>query len=79
VRLGGTGLPEPRAFHRSIFVAHLALGVALFFFLALLLRSSFDRPWVDWVALAGSALFLLHTANAERSTTSSPAPTRSRP
>lgn len=65
VYLGGTGRPEPRAFHRSIFAAHLALGVALYFFLALVLRRSFDRPWVGWVALAGAALFLLHTANAE--------------
>ena len=63
--LGGTGKPEPRAFHVSIFVAFLVLGVFLYLFLLLILREVFDRAWVPWVALAGCGLFLLHTANAE--------------
>jgi tetratricopeptide (TPR) repeat protein len=63
--LGGTGRPEPRVFHRSIFVSFLVLGAALYLFLLLILRESFQAPWIRWVALAGTGLFLLHTANAE--------------
>jgi len=65
VWLGGTGRPEPRTFHVSIFAAYLVLGVFLYLFLLLVLRESFDRPWTRWAALAGTGLFLLHTANAE--------------
>jgi protein O-mannosyl-transferase len=63
--LGGTGQPVPRAFHVSIFLSFLVLGVLLYFFLVMVLREALDRPWIRWVALAGSGLFLLHTANAE--------------
>jgi tetratricopeptide (TPR) repeat protein len=63
--LGGAGRPVPRAFHISIFLSFLVLGVLLYFFLVLILGEAFDRPWIRWVALAGSGLFLLHTANAE--------------
>jgi len=65
VWLGGTGRPEPRPFHVSIFLSFLVLGVLLYLFLLLVLHECFDRPWTRWVALAGSGLFLLHTANAE--------------
>ncbi len=63
--LGGTGKPEPRAFHISIFLSFLVLGALLYHFLLRLLGPAFDRPWVRWVALTGTGLFLLHTANAE--------------
>ncbi len=63
--LGGTGKPEPRAFHVSIFLAFLVLGVFLYVFLFLILREVFGQAWVPWVALAGCGLFLLHAANAE--------------
>jgi protein O-mannosyl-transferase len=65
VWFGGTGRPEPRWFHVSIFAAYVVLGVFLYFFVVLVLREAFPRPWTRWVALGGTGLFSLHTANAE--------------
>jgi protein O-mannosyl-transferase len=65
VWLGGTGQPEPRTFHVSIFAAYLVLGVFLFLFLLLLLRECFAGAWTRWTALFGAGFFLLHAANAE--------------
>ena len=65
VARGGTGKPEPRVFHVSIFLAFVALCVTCFF----LFRRVFDlaEPGVEhrhW-ALVGATLFGVHTTNAE--------------
>ena len=63
--LGGTGKPEPRVFHASVFASFLLFGVILYSFLLAVLRQVWNGAFVRWVALGGAGFFLLHTANAE--------------
>jgi len=64
--LGGEGVPIPFYFHLDIFVSYVLLGVLLFFFFLKLLDKARPGHWLNhWLALFGTALFWVHTANAE--------------
>jgi protein O-mannosyl-transferase len=57
---------EPFWFHVHIFIGFLLSGFLLFWILLYLLNlSKADTGWNAWLALFGTGLFWLHTANAE--------------
>ncbi len=61
--LGG-GL-NPFYFQLSTFIWFVLLGVLLFFMYKNLLNQSIKHPWAIYIALAATAWYVLHTANAE--------------
>jgi tetratricopeptide (TPR) repeat protein len=61
--LGG-GL-NPFYFHLSTFIWFILLGVLLFFMYKNLLNQSIKHQWTGYLALATTAWYVLHTANAE--------------
>jgi tetratricopeptide (TPR) repeat protein len=63
--LSGKKEPTPFAFHLSIFISYLILGVLCFFLFQHLLNISFKSKYNSAISLFGTAFFLLHTANAE--------------
>ncbi len=59
-------MPQQKIFHIHIFIGYLLSGVLLFFVLLHLFgQAEPERAWTHWLALFGTAWFLLHTANAE--------------
>jgi len=63
--LGGTGVPVPFYYHRSIFLSFLLLGVVLFFFAKKLFDLARPDALNAYAALLVSGFFMVHTANAE--------------
>ncbi|MGL4596627.1 MAG: hypothetical protein ACRCYO_03810, partial [Bacteroidia bacterium] len=58
--------PQQKIFHIHIFIGYLLSGLLLFFVLLHLFHQADpQRAWTHWLALFGTAWFLLHTANAE--------------
>ena len=60
----GGGL-YPFYFQLSTFIWFVLLGVLLYFMYNNLLKRSINHPWVSYLALAATAWYVLHTANAE--------------
>lgn len=60
----GGGL-NPVAFHISIFLSYLVLGILLYFFFKKIFDISFKDKWNHWFALFSTAFFMQHTTNAE--------------
>ncbi|MGZ3831478.1 MAG: hypothetical protein ACXVAY_21315, partial [Mucilaginibacter sp.] len=60
----GNGL-NPFYFQLSTFIWFILLGVMLFFMYKNLLNQKIKHQWTIYMALAGTAWYALHTANAE--------------
>ncbi|OAQ41823.1 hypothetical protein A5893_01520 [Pedobacter psychrophilus] len=56
---------DPFYFHLSTFIWFIVLGVIMFFMYKILLQKSISHQWTSYIAIFGTAWFLLHTANAE--------------
>lgn len=62
---GETDTPKPFWFHVSIFTSFIVLGVLIYFFSLKIYNLSFSNPLNPYIALFTTAVFMLHTANAE--------------
>jgi len=60
-----SGSLDPYWFQMSTFIWHILLCIIIFFLYKLLLKNSFKGGWASYLAIAGTAWFALHTANAE--------------
>jgi protein O-mannosyl-transferase len=56
---------NPFYFHLSVFLSFCLLGVLLYYFFLNIFQLTLPKAPVRYAALAGTAFFLLHTANAE--------------
>lgn len=57
---------KPFYFHLSTFIWYIVLCVLIFFIFRFLLNKTFvDHKWNNYIAVLGSGLYALHTANAE--------------
>jgi tetratricopeptide (TPR) repeat protein len=65
VALGGQDVPLAWAFHRSIFIIFLVLGVLAFLFMRKVFEAAVPGPSNTLWAMAGATLFCVHAANAE--------------
>ncbi|MFM2386215.1 MAG: hypothetical protein RL660_972 [Bacteroidota bacterium] len=63
--IAGKKVPEPRQFHISIFCSYILLGILIYLLVFHLLQRSASNVNNKWWALAGTAFYILHTANAE--------------
>lgn len=63
-RLGGNELNSV-VFHISIYSAYVLQGILLFIFLLNLFKKVRSEKELNWVALATTAFYMFHTANAE--------------
>ena len=61
----GNGLADTFYFHLTSFTFFLLQGIFMFFLFRIILRKVSEDPATDWVALFGTAWFLLHPACAE--------------
>lgn len=62
---GGKGVPEPFYYHVSIFVSFILLGFLIYFFVLKIYNLSADSSLNPYIALLTTAVYMLHTANAE--------------
>lgn len=60
----GGGL-APAAFQIDTFIWFIVLGVLLYFLYKKLLASVGNNQWIPYIALGATAIYILHTANAE--------------
>lgn len=62
---GEKGDPKPRQFHVSIFCCFLLLSVFIFLFALKIFNATMPAKANPYIALLTTAVFMLHTANAE--------------
>ena len=62
---GEKGDPQPLWFHISIFISFLILGIFIYLFSLKIFNLTYRHPLNPFIALLVTAVFLLHTGNAE--------------
>ncbi len=63
--IGGVGIPMPYAYHVHIFIDYLILGFFIYLFVLKIYDIALKNPLNPYIALLTTAVYMLHTGNAE--------------